>query len=522
MRDLVRLALRRDRMVASVWVLALTAMCGVSAEATTNLYADHAEMAGAAHLVNSSPALVALYGPILDEGSLGEIAMSKTTVMYAMFVMFMALVLVRRHTRAEEESGRSELVGATAISSSAPTVAALAYAAGVVVVLGILSALADIAGGLPVQGSLLFGASWLGIGLVGVGVATVACQLSASTRTCGALALVAIATAYLARAAGDVGPGWLSWLSPLGWGTRLRAWGDPRWWVLLLYPVTAAVLVAVGLVLRTRRDLGSGLVAARPGAAHAAAYLRSAAALGLRLQRTALVGWTIGTLVLGAVFGSIAPTLGSFFESGAARAALRQMGGRGAVEDALLAALLHVAAFVVTGYALTVVAAAGADERDGRTAIVLATGTTRRGSFGTVLALVTGGSAWLLATTGVGMAIGFGLQTGDVADGLARTMPAAAVHLPAVLVTGAIGAALLGLAARWAVAGWGVLFVFLTIGELGPLLRLPDWAIGLSPYHHVPPLPGGDAHATPLAVLGGLAAAIAAAAWIRYRARDID
>ena len=522
MTDLLRLALRRDRVLAPAWLLVLTAMCGASAAATESLYADRTDLAGAAHLINASPALVALYGPILDEHSLGEVAMSKTTVMYAMFVMVMALVLVRRHTRGEEESGRSELVGATAIGRSTPTLTAVSYAAGVVVTLGVLAAAADVAGGLPVRGSLLFGASWLGVGLVGVGLATVSCQLSASTRTCGALGLAAIATLYLLRAAGDVGPAWLSWLSPLGWGTRLGAWGDPRWWVLGLYPLTAGALVGLGLFLRTRRDLGSGLLAARPGAAHAAAYLRNPWGLGLRLQRTALVGWTMGTLVLGAVFGSIAPRLGSFFDSGAAQDALRQLGGRGAVEDALLAALLHVAAFVVTGYALSVVAAAGSEERDGRTAVVLATGAIRRGTFGTVLGLVVGGSAWLLATTALGMALGFGLQTGDVADGLARTLPAAAVHLPAVVLTGTLGLAALGLAARWTVAGWVVLFVFLTLGELGSLLRLPDWAIGLSPYHHVPALPGGDVDPVPLVVVGALAAAVAVAAWIRYRSRDID
>jgi ABC-2 type transport system permease protein len=508
--------------LATVWVLALTAMCGASAVATVDLYSGTAELRDAAHLINQSPALVALYGPILDEHSLGEIAMSKTTVMYAMFVMLMTLVLVRRHTRGEEESGRFELVGATAVDRATPTLAATAYAVTVVVVLGVLSAVADVAGGLPVQGSLLFGASWLGIGLVGIGVAVVACQLSASTRTCGALGLVAVAVLYLMRAAGDVGPGWLSWLSPLGWGTRLQAWGDPRWWVLLLYPLTAGGLVVLGWAMHRRRDLGSGLLAARPGPSVAADWLRSAASLELRLERTALIGWTVGTLVLGAVFGSIAPTLGDFFKSDAARAALRALGGRGAIEDALLAALLHISAYVVTGFGLSVVAAAGAEEREGRTAVVLATGSARRSVFGAVLGMVVGGSLWLLLTTGLGMALGFGAQTGDVIDGLARVLPAVAAYTPAVLVTVGLGLAAFAWSAHWSGAGWGVLFVFLTLGELGDLLHLPDWAIGLSPFQHVPSLPGGTVHATPLVVLSVLATAVAFGAWLRYRSRDID
>ena len=44
------------------------------------------------------------------------------------------------------------------------------------------------------------------------------------------------------RAVGDTAVSWLSWLSPFGWSTQLRAYGDTRWWVLLLYVALAGVL----------------------------------------------------------------------------------------------------------------------------------------------------------------------------------------------------------------------------------------------------------------------------------------
>jgi ABC-2 type transport system permease protein len=136
--------------------------------------------------------------------------------------------------------------------------------------------------------------------------------------------------------------------------------------------------------------------------------------------------------------------------------------------------------------------------------------------------MVVGGSLWLLLTTGLGMALGFGAQTGDVGDGLGRVLPAVAAYLPAVLLTVGLGLVAFAWSAHWSGAGWGVLFVFLTLGELGDLLQLPDWAIGLSPFHHVPSLPGGTVRATPLVVLGVLATAVAFGAWLRYRGRDID
>jgi ABC-2 type transport system permease protein len=44
---------------------------------------------------------------------------------------------------------------------------------------------------------------------------------------------------------------------------------------------------------------------------------------------------------------------------------------------------------------------------------------------------------------------------------------------------------------------------------------------GLSPYTHIPAMPAEAFQGAPAAVLTGLAAACIAAAWWRYRSRDI-
>ena len=49
-----------------------------------------------------------------------------------------------------------------------------------------------------------------------------------------------LGASFAIRAIGDAGPHWLSWLSPLGWGQAVRAYGDERWWVLLLLLALAA------------------------------------------------------------------------------------------------------------------------------------------------------------------------------------------------------------------------------------------------------------------------------------------
>lgn len=71
-----------------------------------------------------------------------------------------------------------------------------------------------------------------------------------------------------------------------------------------------------------------------------------------------------------------------------------------------------------------------------------------------------------------------------------RLLGAALVQLPAVWVFAAVALALFGLLPRWT-AAWGVLGALLFIAYLGPLLSAGQWLLDLTPFTHVPRLPGG-------------------------------
>lgn len=516
---LLRHALRRDRILLPVWVLALTGMVAASAFAIEGLYRTSSAIVSAAQVINTSPALVALYGPILNESSLGEIGMSKMTVMYAMFVMGMALVLVRRHTRTEEESGRAELVGVTLVGRNAPLTAAVIEGTIASLLVGVLGAGMDLAAGLPAAGSLAFGLSWTGIGLVGTGLAALCCQLASSTRTCGALTVAVIGVFDVLRAAGDLGPGWIGWLSPLGWGTRLDAWGATRWWVLGLYVAAAAVLVAGAFALRARRDLAAGVFADRPGPARG--RLGSLPALVWRLNRTTTVVWVVASVAFGVLFGSITPHLGGLFDSPTGQKALEALGGKGKIEETMLAALLAIMAAMLTAYALQIVVSAGHEETDGRTPPVLAAAGSRARMFLSVVGLALGGSIVLAIGYAVGTSIGFGSQVGGIGHSLGRLVPAALAHVPAMWVVAALATLVWALRPSAVWAGWVLLLGFVTLGEIGPLLKLPDAVVGLSPYQHVVNVPVQPVDWGAEVALLAVAGVVLVAAWWRYARRDI-
>lgn len=509
---LLRIALRQDRILAPVAIGVLVLMSVASAAATPGLYADEADRVHAALALNASPAIVALYGPVLDVTSVGELSMTKMTVLYAVFVAVLFVVLVRRHTRVDEENGRTELVGGTAVGRDAPLAAALLEAVLLALALGVLVAGGNALSGLDAVGSLAFGGVWAGTALVASGIAAVAAQLSASARTCAAFAAGAVGFEFVMRAVGDTGPEWLSWCSPLGWNTQVRAYGDQRWWLLLLYPALTAVLVGVAVALRARRDLGSGLLPARPGPATGSPRLADALSLAIKVQATTIVLWTVAAGALGVVFGMIAPGIGDLLDSATAQSIIDELGG------ALVAAILSVMAVVLTYFAVTVVNHAGRDEADGRAEIVLATATSRSRWFAASAVVALVGTAWLLVVTGIGLWVGYVAADGP---GIGNLLVAALAWAPAAWVVGALAVLTLAFGVRWSALVWAWPAGFLTLTLIGDLIDLPGWVKGLSPYSHIPSVPADSWSWGSAGGLSAVTAVLLAVAWWRFRERDI-
>ena len=132
------------------------------------------------------------------------------------------------------------------------------------------------------------------------------------------------------------------------------------------------------------------------------------------------------------------------------------------------------------------------------------------------------GAAVLLAVAGVAAGLGYGLRTGTPGAETARLLGAALVQLPASLAVAGAAVAWFGLAPRASVAGaWSVLGAVVVIALFGQVLRLSGWVTGLSPFAHVPRLPGAAVTVSPLAWLGLAAVALGGAGLAGLRRRDI-
>jgi ABC-2 type transport system permease protein len=522
--SLIRLALRRDRIMLTAWILIFAGMAASSASATVSLYGTPEERAQAALAINNSPSLVALYGLIYDVSSVGAISMIKLGAFGGALVGVLAILIVNRHTRGEEEAGRLELVGSAAVGRHAPLAAAVIVAVGGNVVLGILTALGLMSSGLPRSGSVAFGLAWAAVGICFAAVAAVAAQITSTGRATIGIAVTVLGVAYVLRAigdtAGDNGAQWVRWLSPIGWGQQVRPFQGDRWWVLLLPLGFFAALIAAAHYLLAHRDHGAGLIPDRLGPATAGWGLRGPFGLAWRLQRGVLFGWAAGFVLLGLVFGNVASNVGSFLQSPAAKDFIQKLGGVQGLTDAFMSTELGMAGVIASAYGVAAVMRLRTEESELRAEPILATAVRRVTWAWSHIFIALAGIAFLLACMGAGAGMTYAAQTGRSSDFL-RVLEAALARIPAAWVIAAIVVLAFGLAPRAAVAGWVALVAFLLLGEFGPLFTLDQWVMDLSPFAHTPRLPGGELTTAPLTWLAVLAALLITAGLVGFRRRDV-
>jgi ABC-2 type transport system permease protein len=517
---LARTMVRRDRLVAPLCAVIAAGFTVITASSFQGLYPTAADRARFAATIAGNSTYEALYGPPRALDTIGGLVSWRVGSTLAVVVALMSLMIVIRHTRAEEESGRAELVRAAAVGTFAPLAAALGVVAALDLAIAALTALGLIALGLPATGSLALGASLAAAGLVFAAVGAVAAQVTEGARAARGLAGAVLGAAYVLRAAGDLGGGTLTWLSPIGWSKETRPFADERWWPLLLCLAAAAALAAGAFALLARRDLGAGLLRSRPGPPTAGRDLSSVLGLSLRLGRGALLAWTLGLFAAGVVLGSIGDNARSLVDTSQGVSDLFTRGSGSDVVDAFFAAVLALTGLMATGYTISACLRLRAEESAGHAELLLATPVARLRWAAGPLAVAMAGSALVLAATGFGAGLAYAIASGDAAQ-IARLTGASLVQLPAVWVLGALAVALFGLAPTATGVAWGALGACVLLWLLGPLLGLPGWLMDISPFTHVPAVPAASLALGPLLGLLAVAAALAAAGLAGLRRRDV-
>lgn len=524
---LARMNLRRDRIILPLVIAFLALVPPVFVAAFTAGYPTQQALDEYAYTSTHTPAFAVTYGA-LTGSTLGE--MVSWRLGFAPVILgLLAMLLMLRYTRGEEEAGRSELVMATGIGRYAGLSAAVATTGGAGIVLGLAMSVGLLASGLPTVGSWLVGLGMTGCWVTFTAVGAVLAQLSTRTGAARGLAVAVLTAAFLLRGIGDVsaqlgGPlGWISWLTPIGWGHLFRPYAADRWWVAVVPVLVTAALLILAVRLAGRRDLGVGLIHERPGAAEADPTLRSPLGLAWRLHRGTLLARAIGTTVVGVAMGSIAQSIGQIMNNSTPQAqeALARIGGAGVVVDQYLVGTMNLLAVVAAAFAIHGVLRLRVEERDGRAELLLASPVDRLAWAGGHLFLALLGSSAIVLTAGLGIGLAYGLTSGSLSADLGRVLAAAAVQLPVTWLLAGLTFAIVGWLPRLAVAGYLVTFVSLLFGWIAGELGLSSTIRGLSIFSHIPQLPGSTFSATPLISMTLGAVILAGVGLLGLRRRDL-
>ncbi|MCF7550776.1 ABC transporter permease [Pseudonocardia sp. WMMC193] len=510
---LARLAMRRDRLALTCYVVLIPVLAAALASAARTAAATPADGAALVTQAAANPTLLVLRGPLFGPTP-GALTAQTFGTSGLLIVAVISLLLVVRHTRADEQAGRVELLGSTVVHRAAPVTAALVIVVAVNLVMAVLTAFALLGVGLPAPGSVAFG---LGLGTGGAVFATLGavlaqwCERAGSAR---ALGLLATGVLLLIAGAGDLSGTGLVWVSPFGWLRHLQAFAGEQWWVLAVFAIVVIALASLAVMLSARRDLGAGLFAPRPGPATAGAGLRGPIGLAWRIQRGSVTGGVVAALVLGLILGAAVTTSRGLFDTPAYRE-LAEARGIADPVTAFLSLMTYVLAQATAAGAVAAALRVRSQETGGLGELLLSGPVDRRRWAGGHLVTAATVATSTLLVLGIGTSLGAG--AGQIALCLA--------YLPACLVFVGLAVALTGWAPRlaapvtWAVLGAVVVADFL--GEFG--IVDPHTLRYLSPFVAISvPLADGAGLTWSIVVLVVLAAVLTTAGLERLPHRDLD
>ncbi|WP_345762917.1 ABC transporter permease [Diaminobutyricibacter sp. McL0608] len=532
---LLRQRLRRDRWQLIIWVLSIGLLGAFSAASLSTTYGSGAGRVELMHLAIANPAILVLRG--LPQGTgLASVTFFEIYTFLALLAGLMSTFLAVRHTRAEEESGRAELVAATEAARITPTAATIAHGVIANILVAVAVGLGFMSNGLPVAGSFVAGAAVGGAGIAFLAVGLFTSQLMSTSRGANGLAAAIVVLAYFLRGIGDsigtVKPdgvhmvsGWPTWLSPIGWGEQMDAWGGNVWWPLLLDLAFAAAVIAVVFILQSQRDTGASLLAERAGRADARPSLNGPLGLAWRLQWPIVVGWAAGGVATGILAGSLGSVVSSSIANDPTLSSMRKAlasigsGGGGSMTQIFISAIFSIVGVLSAACATQVVVRLRQEEAGGTAEVLLATPLSRIRWL--LEFMLVGVIAVVVVLAAAGLAAGLSaMATGEDASIINSSFAAAAAQLPVSLIYLGVLSLVFVVLPNWSIViAWAALGLGAFLGIFGGFIGLTDSIQKLSPFAHTPVVtgPSPDWSGGIWMIVIAIAATLVAAALIRRR-----
>ncbi|WP_334352455.1 ABC transporter permease [Companilactobacillus sp. HBUAS56257] len=524
---LTRFTLKKDRLKLLVWAVVLISLFVGVASKFTSLYGNRQAIDEIIKTLKT-PAMVSLFGKMPKNAfTSADVFAAEMTVFMAIISCIMNYYFVIRNTRGEEESGILEMIQAHSVGRLANLSATIVesfllnFGIGLIYALGLQFANLS---GTDLNGNFLLGLGLASCGFMFAGIATVVSQLSDNTRNTTTLAYLVFGIMYIARMITDVTDPHYTWFVPLGWVEKFSTYQQNNWLPVILMLVLSVILVLTAFYLNLHRDLGSGLIATKPGRASASPLLHNPLTLFCRLNRVSILVWFFGILILGMTYGSIFNTIGDIVKT---NPMFKQLLSTSAIDNAnllivkqFIGVLMIVFAVLALIPGISLINYLKKGEDKGYLEIIHATPTSRLKLYSSMVFLS------VITMTIIFFAGNLGLYLGGNAV-MKQNLPLEIFqrnllgYWPATMIFLGISACLVGWLPKLISLNFGYLIISFFIQYFGKLLKLPDWTEKLTPFGYLTKVPVKDFNPTTFWFQLALALILIVIGYIGYRRRDL-
>ena len=521
--------IRRDWFQLSLWIFGTALLAVVADTGVQSSFPTAADRQGLLMTVFANPVILLFRG--LPTGT-DQAAFTLFLILpfLVMDAAFMSTFLAVRHTRADEETGRYELLSASGAGRFAPFLATLIH--GVLANLGMAAAITIgyLLLGFDAWGSVISGAATGAAGIAFLAIGLLAGQVMPTSRSANSVGVWAVLITFLIAGLGNalgkpditsmsMQSMWVVWLSPFGWAEQTLPFAKNLIGPIAIALLCSLAIVAVCVAILLKRDLGASLFQERAGRATAPS-LRSSISLVWRLNRGAILGWSIGGLLTGALSTSLASVLADAVKQNPQiENILKAMTTQTNLPQATVVIFFTMLGILAAAAAVQVILKARQEESHGRTELVLTSPIGRVKWFSGWLIISLLGALLTLLSGVAGAAAGIAKQSNPQWSLLSDVWVVASGQLLAATIFGVIASLLFVLVPRLTIGlSWSLLVVGMTLGLFGPLFSFPRWLIDLAPFTAVPTLNDGKFEmqsgvALLIFAITGIVGALAAMRW---------
>ncbi|MCR8899263.1 multidrug ABC transporter permease [Gordonia sp. GONU] len=520
-RPLLTATLHHEARTFAPWIVLPTALSVSSVLVYPWLFPDLVERRAFAATVGANPALGLIFGPAYDLSTVDGFNAWRSLALGGFIAALGAIFIVVKASRGQEDSGQAELLASGVLGRSARLLTALVMAVLCSLAIGVVAAVATGLCGGAWGSSMLLGAGFTVTGWMFAAVAVVSAQVGADARAATTISVSLLGVLFVLRGFlySVSAPTWTTWANPLGWVQETRPATGDHWWPLTLGVALAVVLAGVGFALQVSRDFGQGLVPSRPGPPRG--RNRTPMDLAVRLNRAPIASWSVAFIGLGVVFGYFTRSVKGLLEANPAMAGVFASGAASPADliSAFVTTILSLVGIIASVAGVQIVNRVRTEELEDRAEAVLATSVARVRYIATNVAVALLATAAFLLIAGV--VVGIFASTADIGITFGDALLQALATIPATWTVIAFAVAVIGARPVARPAIWLGVLVSFVMTILGPSFKLPGWALGFSPFHHVPDVVAAGANWWGLLWIGMVTIGFLAIGFAGFRRRDI-